>query len=143
MTAPVIAAANEQAANEARYELMPQAGGFTQVAYNGEGVTEIYSANSGEGVIITCTAKGYGGDIVVLVALDSDGMIQRIKIQEQSETVGIGTKIEDESFWGSFSGLPAQPLTVDDINAISGATISSKAVTKAVNYALDAFDVIS
>lgn len=142
ITAPIIEEAAIAAANASRAELFPDTT-FTELAYDGEGVTSIYSADNGEGMIVTCTSKGYGGSIIVLVAFQSDGTIKRIKIQEQSETAGLGTKIENESFWGSFSGLEAHPLELGDINAISGATISSRATVTAVNFAIDAYNAVS
>ena len=78
-----------------------------------------------------------------MVAFTTDATVKQIKITEQAETAGLGTKIVSEpSFQESFAGLPAQDFTVSDIAAISGATISSKAVTAAVNAAIDAYALI-
>lgn len=144
VTAPIIEEAKRVAEENARMELLPDAQGFTQVDYSGEGISAIYQADNGVGTIITCSAKGYGGDIVVMVAFQPDGTVKQIKIQEQTETAGLGAKIStDTTFQNSFSGLPAENFTVDDISAITGATISSKAVTKAVNFAIDAYNAIS
>jgi electron transport complex protein RnfG len=98
--------------------------------------------DNGEAVI-TCHGKGYGGNITVMVAFTTEGTIKQIKITEQAETAGLGSKIQSEaSFADSFAGLPAEDFTVSDIAAISGATISSKAVTAAVNAAIDAYALI-
>lgn len=145
VTAPIIKQAAEEAAQAARAELIPNTT-FTEMSYDGDGVSAIYVADNGEGMIVTCSAKGYGGDIIVLVAFQADGTISRIKIQEQSETAGLGSKVENESFWGNFSGHDAsQPVVLNEggVAAISGATISSKAVVGAVNYAIDAYQAVS
>jgi electron transport complex protein RnfG len=143
-TAPIIAEATRVAQENARKELLPDADGFTKVeGIDVAGVSDVYEADNGVGVVITSSAKGYGGDITVMTAFEPDGTVKEIKITEQSETAGLGAKVEtDKNFLNSFSGLPAKTFTVTDINAISGATISSKAVTAAVNAAIDAFNQI-
>ena len=143
-TAPVIAEATRLAEEQARKELLPDADDFTKVeGVEVENVSDIYTANNGVGTVITCSGKGYGGTITVMVAFNPDDTIKQIKITEQSETAGLGSKITtDTAFQESFSGLPAEDFEVTDISAISGATISSKAVTAAVNAAIDAYNLI-
>lgn len=142
-TAPIIEAATIKAQNEARFELLPEADDFTKVDLTAENVSDVYVANNGVGTVITCAGKGYGGTITVMVAFNPDDTVKQIKITEQSETAGLGAKIStDKEFQNSFSGLAAENFTVSDIHAISGATISSKAVTAAVNAAIDAYNMI-
>ena len=143
VTAPIIEAATAAAQEAARNELVPEATSFTEVTdVTAENVSGIFVADNGEAVI-TCHGKGYGGNITVMVAFTTDATVKQIKITEQAETAGLGTKIVSEaSFQESFAGLPAADFTVSDIAAISGATISSKAVTAAVNAAIDAYALI-
>ena len=143
-TAPVIAEATRLAEEQARKELLPDADDFTKVeGVEVENVSDIYTANNGVGTVITCSGKGYGGTITVMVAFSPDGTVKQIKITEQAETAGLGSKIQtDAAFQESFVGLPAEDFTIDDISAISGATISSRAVTAAVNAAIDAYNLI-
>ena len=142
VTAPIIEAATAAAQEAARKELIPEATAFTPVeGIEVENVSAVYLADNGEAVV-TCHGKGYGGNITVMVAFANDS-VKQIKITEQAETAGLGTKIVSEaSFQESFAGLPAADFTVSDIAAISGATISSKAVTAAVNAAIDAYALI-
>ena len=143
VTAPIIEAATIAAQNAARTELLPEADNFTQVDVQVENVSGVYVADNGTGAVITCHGKGYGGNITVMVAFNPDSSVKQIKITEQAETAGLGSKITTEkSFLDSFVGLPAEDFTVSDISAISGATISSKAVTAAVNAAIDAYNMI-
>ena len=143
VTAPIIEAATIAAQNAARIELLPEADGFTSVDVAVENVSDVSVSNNGVGTVITSAGKGYGGNITVMTAFTPDGVIKQIKITEQAETAGLGSKIVSEaSFQESFAGLPAAPFTVNDIDAISGATISSKAVTAAVNSAVEAFNAI-
>ena len=143
VTAPIIEAATAAAQEAARKELSPEATSFEQIqGISVENVSDVYVADNGEAVI-TCHGKGYGGNITVMVAFNPDSSVKQIKITEQSETAGLGSKITTEkSFLDSFVGLPAEDFTVSDISAISGATISSKAVTAAVNAAIDAYAMI-
>ena len=143
ITKPIIEEATRKAQEAARMELLPEADGFTSVEVGVANVSDVSVANNGVGTVITSAGKGYGGNITVMTAFTPDGVIKQIKITEQSETAGLGSKIVSEaSFQESFAGLPAAPFTVNDIDAISGATISSKAVTAAVNSAVEAFNAI-
>ena len=144
VTAPIIEAATIAAQNAARTELLPEADSFTRAeGIEVANVSDVYVADNGVGAVITCESKGYGGTITVMVAFNPDATVKQIKVTEQAETAGLGAKIQTEkSFLDSFVGLPAEDFEVTDINAISGATISSKAVTAAVNAAIDAYALI-
>lgn len=143
VTEPIIIEATRVAQENARKELLPEADSFTKMDITAEHVSDVYQADNGVGTVITCDGKGYGGTITVMVAFNPDDTIKQIKITEQSETAGLGSKIQSEaSFQDSFAGLPAEDFEVTDIAAISGATISSKAVTAAVNAAIDAYNMI-
>ena len=107
------------------------------------------------GVAFSSTSKeGYGGDIEVMVGLvpDGDGFkISRIEIVKHLETPGLGSKISDESFKGQFEDADTENKTLfvrkDDqgtperppIDAITGATISSRAVAEAVRLGFHHF----
>ena len=114
-------------------------------------VDEVYSAvmdGSEAGYVITVTDKdGYGGDIQITVGIMSDGTVNGISFLSISETAGLGMKAKDDPSWGKqFAGKKADAFSVvkdgsgsgDDakIDAISGATITSKAVTGAMNSCL-------
>ena len=58
------------------------------------------------------------------------------------ETPGLGTKIANDSYIGQYVGLAAAPVTADDIDLISGATISSKAALAAFNIAVEAYEEV-
>lgn len=98
------------------------------------------------GYIFTTSAKGYGGDIQVMTAVNSDGTVAAIEILDASgETPGLGQNVTKASFYDQFKGLEKGISVIkggtantenNEINAVTGATISSKAVTKAVDEAL-------
>ena len=94
------------------------------------------------------TSKGYGGDIQLTVGIQSDGTVSGYSVLSISETAGLGMKAKDDPSWGKqFAGKKVESFSVvkdgsgsgDDakIDAISGATITSKAVTGAMNSALE------
>ena len=108
-------------------------------------VSDVYRTTNDVGVVITSSAKGYGGDVVVMTAITPDGTIKQIKVTEQSETKGIGSNVvSTPSYWERYEGVSAgQALVLNqDIDAYSGATISSKAVLSAVNSAIEAYNQI-
>ena len=147
VTAPIIEEAKVAAENAARTELLPDAeGAFTPVEdVEVENVSAIYVADNGAGTIITSSAKGYGGDVVVMTAFNPDGTIKQIKVTEQAETKGIGSKVVDTpSYWENYQGLDAsQPLVLnEDVDAVTSATISSTALINAVNSAIEAYNAI-
>lgn len=145
VTQPIIDANAIATANAARAELLPEADTFTEnTSVAVDGVTEIYVADNGAGVVITAEAGGYGGPVPVMVALNADGVISAVKFLDNSETPGLGQKIKDEAFSSQFVGKPASELTLGtDITAIAGVTISSRAATNAVNYAIEAYAILN
>ena len=146
VTAPIIQAATEAAETAARTELLPEADSFTEVKDVAvENVSGIYTADNGAGAVITASGKGYGGDVVVMVAFGPDDTIKQIKVTEAAETKGIGSNVtENSEYQANYSGLPATQALVlgTDVDAYSGATISSRAVNNAVNSAIDAYNEI-
>ena len=146
ITAPIIEAATLAAQEAARTELLPDAQGFEKVeGIDVANVSDMYRTTNDVGVVITSSAKGYGGDVVVMTAITPDGTIKQIKVTKQSETKGIGSNVvSTPSYWERYEGVSAgQALVLNqDIDACSGATISSKAVLSAVNSAIEAYNQI-
>ena len=145
-TAPVIAAATAEAQGQARMELLPDADNFTEVTgIQVENVSAIYTADNGAGVVITSTAKGYSGTMTVMTAFTPDGTIRQLKVTDNKETKGIGSNVASSaSYWEKYAGLSAEKALVlkTDVDAYSGATISSKALNAAVNSAIEAYNMI-
>ncbi len=145
ITKPIIEEATRLAQEKARMELLPDAVGFTKVeGISVANVSDVYTADNGVGAVVTSSAKGYGGTMTVMVGFNADGTIRQIKVTENQETKGIGSKVAgDPAFWTRYEGLEAKPLTLgEDVDALSGATISSKALIAAVNSAIEAYNAI-
>ena len=99
------------------------------------------------GCIFVTEANGYGGTISVMTAVDMDCNIIAVEILAAAdETPGLGQNVTKPDWYGQFAGLKDDITVIkggsanaenNEINAVTGATISSKAVTAAVNQALD------
>jgi electron transport complex protein RnfG len=84
---------------------------------------------------------GYGGDIVVMTGIDVESdELTGLEIIQHSETPGVGSRVEGEDFRRQWRGLSTEkPLELDDIDALTGATYSSKAVVAGTNAVLDLY----
>ena len=111
-------------------------------------IDEVCTVDGGDtGYVITATdSEGYGGDIQVVVGITADGTVSGISFLSISETAGLGMNAQNESFYGQYVGVQTDYCYVskdggegEPIDAISGATITSRAVTGAVNAALGYF----
>ena len=109
--------------------------------------------SSGEdlGYVITTTShKGYGGDITLSVGITMDGNMNGYSITDISETPGLGMKSTEEKFKSQFDDIEVGTYEVtkttageNQIEAISGATITSRAVTNSVDAAMAYFEELT
>lgn len=104
------------------------------------------------GYVVTVTShEGYGGDITFSVGITNEGVVNGYSITSISETAGLGMNAKEEKFSSQFNGKSAESFEVvkgtassdNQIEAISGATITSRAVTGGVNAALSYFTTIT
>ena len=153
ITAPVISANDQKTFEASMSEVLPNGGSFTEEKLSftpdesGVELSSIYKAENGGYVATAVCHEGYGGDITVMVGIKDDMTVNKIKIMSLSETAGLGAKSDTPEFMNQYNGLKRGINVVKNnggsaadntISAISGATITSKAVTKAVNCALQA-----
>jgi len=115
---------------------------------NKDGWYEVYKDNELMGYIIPTETKGYGGKINILVAVDKEYKIITFKIITSNETPGLGDNASKEPFASQFVGKGIENMKVtkdstdkEDIQAISGATITSKAVTLGIKNAIEELKV--
>ena len=119
------------------------------LGYGKVSVDQAVSANDASGAaagyVVTATSNdGFGGAITVSVGIQSDGTVNGIEFLTLAETAGLGMNAQKPEWKGQFAGKKADVFSVtkdgassdDQINAISGATITSRAVTNAVNAAV-------
>ncbi|MDZ7837899.1 MAG: FMN-binding protein [Actinomycetota bacterium] len=105
---------------------------------------EIYTVLDGQeeiGYAFLASGNGYGGEISIMVGLDADLDIKDVSIVSHTETPGLGSRVTEDAFTGQFEGLSAQKIALSsaggEIDAISGATISSEAVTSAIKETME------
>ena len=100
------------------------------------GESSVDQSFPGVGYAFMTNAKGYGGKIGILVGLETNRALRGIRIISHQETPGLGAKITDTDFLDQFAGLvPDQLVLARDggaVDAITGATISSRAVAEGV-----------
>ncbi|MBM7613570.1 RnfABCDGE type electron transport complex subunit G [Alkaliphilus hydrothermalis] len=144
----------EQANVEAIQALLTDAEDFNKVELDSiEGIIVESYEGTKNGVIVGYTVKtkpqGYGGTVEVLVGMTIDGKISGVKVGEHTETPGLGSKIADASFIDQYLDKATNLVFLvrkdnvtsdEEIQAISGATISSEAVTDGVNAATQLFE---
>lgn len=159
VTASTIAQRNEQANAEARKLVLSTATDFEEVkdvkTDNSKGieVSEVYEAKDASGNTVGYTLKvlpsGYGGEIELMVGIDSaKGQVSGINVVSNSETAGLGAKATEPEFSDQYKGKPLEELSVlkngtpgdTEIKAISGATITSTAVTNGVDAAIEVYN---
>jgi len=154
-----IAQLQKEAEVEAQFEVLPEAKVFADVEKSSmmllsdSRVTSVSkgrdSAGGTVGYCVKVEPSGFGGKISMMVGITSDGEISGVKITSMSETPGLGAKANGD--WinqfkgksGNLSVIKSGTAKDDEVNAISGATITSKAVTEGVNIASSAVKTIS
>ncbi|EJO5346295.1 RnfABCDGE type electron transport complex subunit G [Clostridium botulinum] len=135
--------------SEAMKETLPKADEFQVMEGKAkDSVLEVNEGKSGSdtaGYAIKVLTKGYGGEIELMVGVSKEGKVQGIKILSHSETPGLGANADQPKFSGQFKEKPTEkdlevvkraPGKDNEIEAITGATITSRAVTKGVNDAI-------
>lgn len=115
-------------------------------------VLEVYAAKNGDeqvGYCVKTAPLGFGGAIELITGVDLEGNVTKVNIVSMSETAGLGTKTKDETFLAQYSGKGIDVAVTtssapkeNEVSAISGATVSSKAVTAGVAAAVSAVNAI-
>ena len=137
------------ARNLAFQNVMPDGKNFSDYdVKENEFVQSVYKAENDSGLAGWCmsvNSKGYGGIVNFIVGVTKDGQVKAINILSHSETPGLGARSTEPEFYEQFNNKSSFPLKVvkgeaanpDEIAAISGATITSTAVTNGVNAAVE------
>ncbi|MCQ2428035.1 MAG: FMN-binding protein [Clostridia bacterium] len=101
-------------------------------------VYRVTSDGEMRGYCVTVSPNGFGGNIDMVVGVASDGKIIGVAITALSETPGLGSRVNDDGYLSGYNGHSGQLALGTDVQAISGATISSRSVMSGVNTALGA-----
>jgi electron transport complex, RnfABCDGE type, G subunit len=157
ITGPIIEERDMAALQESLSTVLPGAEEFSDAVSRdelinrgykaGERISNLYQATAGGetvGYVVEVVTKGYGGDISMLVGIDSSLSVTGVKIMSHSETPGLGAKADDEEYLKQYIGaipgnlyhvVKTTPWNDGDIQALSGATVTSRAVANGVSEA--------
>lgn len=126
-----------------------------QEGYKAQSIEEVMRAEDQSGETLgyaftVVTSEGYGGDIQFSMGVQNDGTLNGISILSIGETAGLGMNADTPAFKDQFAGKQVEKLQYtkngatqdDEINAISGATVTTNAMTNGVNAGLCAFRVM-
>lgn len=144
VTLPKIETRKAKEAEETRQQLMPDAKSFEEVKAKADSNFIYYIAKNDTDEILgysfVAVKRGYSSDIKTMVALNKDYSIITLKVIDQNETPGLGTWSADESFPPRFEGKKPYELVVDKdggpIKSITGATITTRAITQSLHEAI-------
>lgn len=110
---------------------------FTEEVYSGEdtAITGVWKAETG--YVVETTVDGYADQLVLWIGVKNDGYVTGITVRDLDETFGLGRETaSDREFLLQFLRNPGDAAVGENIDAVTGATVSSKAVAKAVNSAV-------
>lgn len=157
-TGPIIAEMEKEESFGAFFDIFPDVDDFLEVeeslleeiTSDNSDIKEVYEVIEGEDIVgyalITSTG-GYGGDITTITGINIEGSLAGIKVTDNSETPGLGTKIEEDDFSDSFKEKSTEDILIgvdspsedNEVQIIAGATISADGVIKGVNIAREAY----
>ena len=159
LTAPIIAEQEKAGSFAAFQEIFTDADDFVAIdeallseiiAQHGT-IQEILEVKSGDDIVayvFNTISGGYGGGITTISGFNLDGTVEGIRITENSETPGLGTRVvDDPAYQESYIGksiseelvLSGSPASDSEVLLLSGATVSSQGVLNGVNDAREAF----
>ena len=122
--------------NEMISYLLPGGGEFEEIEYNGADskITNVYKGEGG--YVLAMTTNGYVDEIKLLVAVDNDGVVKGYTVRDIHDTYGLGLGVQDDLYFLVGLMNSKGDLAVNsNIDAVTGATISSSAVVACVNAA--------
>jgi len=132
-TRPKIIAQMEKEEQSALREVMPGAVKFEAVKEGSEEILYYKALDSQDkqiGIVFKAINKGYSSNIITLAGIFNDAKISAIKVISQNETPGLGVRITEKNFTDQFKSKDSRELA--GVEAIAGATISSRAVIDSV-----------
>jgi len=157
VTKDPIAIQQQMAASESRRQVLSDAADFEQIDLSALSLPEEYSVvqeaywglKDGEkvGITVYMIVKGYSAGLNITVGIGADGTVAGVAIGSHSETPGLGAKAADAGYLAQYNGLnpPAKvvksaPQEAGDVQAVTGATITSTAVANSVNLAAQLYN---
>ncbi|MFH1645856.1 MAG: RnfABCDGE type electron transport complex subunit G [Candidatus Omnitrophota bacterium] len=138
-TKPLIDEQRDREKRAALVEVLPQADNYVEKEIDGKKYYEAYKEEQLVGYAIFAIGDGYAGDITMLVGIDKSGIITGLAVLTNNETPGLGAKCneikygeKDPWFLRQLKGKNGSIIELKDVEAITGATITSKAIVDGV-----------
>lgn len=117
--------------------LLPGSETFAVEPYTGddENIVSVHKAENG--YVIETTTAGYADDITMLVAVTNDGKVVGLVVREMHETISLGLNaLNDADFLAQFLNTSGEAEIGTNVDAISGATVTSRAIARCINSAI-------
>ena len=117
--------------------LLPGSKTFTEETYTGEDANIVCVYKGENGFVIGTTTAGYAGPISMLIGVSDDGYVTGLQVRSMEETFGLGAEaLTDWEFLAQFLRTEGDAEVGTNIDAITGATVTSKAIARSVNSAV-------
>ena len=117
--------------------VLPGSTEFFLEPYAGEDESILSVHKADAGFVIETGVHGYAGPIVMMVGVNNDGHVTGLVIRDMQETLGLGRNaLTDADFLAQFLNTSGDAAVGDGVDAITGATVTSKAVTRGINSAV-------
>ena len=138
---------NSKVSKEDLKVILPAASSIadTEGIETNETINEVYESGNRVGNVFKVTTKGFHGPVELVIAISSEDKVTGMKVLAHSETPGLGAKITEPAFMERIKDLPiaedieivkVTPSKDNQVEGVSGASVSSKAVATAVNDAI-------
>ena len=134
--APTAAANAETERQEMLETLLPGGGTFTEEPYDGDdaNITALWKGEGG--YVVETTVDGYAGPIRQWTGVSDAGSVTGLVIRDMEETMGLGREaLTDTDFLAQFIGTTGEASVGDGVDAITGATVTSRAIARGVSSA--------
>ncbi|MCL2222449.1 MAG: FMN-binding protein [Oscillospiraceae bacterium] len=144
VTRPIISAAAAEREAAMMSEIILEAEGFEYIDLSGlsgvpQTIRAVYRTTNNVGYIFIAEVSGFSGVITIICGIDQDGQIIKTVPLSHSETQGIGTIIDTPAFLTPFQGGDS---TLEGIDTVTGATITTRAFINAINDIFQALEEI-
>lgn len=137
LTKDKIAENTARKANAAMLAVLPS-DSYEKLEVSEEGISEVYKSE--KGFVVRLNANGFGGAIDIMVGIDLNGTVTGISVISHSETASLGAECTRADWRAQFVGTSGNLKVSKDggtVDALTGATVTSRAVTEAVNRAVE------
>ena len=117
--------------------ILPGSTTFQEEPYTGDDANIAFVYQGETGYVIGTETAGYAGTIQMLIGVSSDGSVTGLQVRQMEETFGLGGEaLTDWEFLAQFLRTEGDATIGENIDAISGATVTSKAIARSVNSAV-------